>query len=202
VVRGRGPRRRLRQAPRVRGLHLCCRQHKPLQYPLHAPECSHRARGARRQRWPRGARAGPLGCLALARSRMRRLGRHWAPSGPVREDVLRRILAAAPPEVPANAECPICLEESGEGRRRWRSLPCGHAFHERCLLRWLRQARRCPLCRLDLHAAADPRAGPPAEASAHAAVAAAASRDCTTAASAFASQTVGGMVTSLPPSSL
>mmetsp|Transcript_62893 Transcript_62893/g.132769 ORF Transcript_62893/g.132769 Transcript_62893/m.132769 type:complete len:522 (-) Transcript_62893:51-1616(-) len=34
----------------------------------------------------------------------------------------------------------------------WRQLRCGHIFHERCLIEWLSRARKCPLCRMDLHA--------------------------------------------------
>jgi len=26
-------------------------------------------------------------------------------------------------------------------------LPCGHAFHERCLVPWLRVSKDCPNCR-------------------------------------------------------
>lgn len=47
-------------------------------------------------------------------------------------------------------ECSICLD-TGD-MPSWRSLPCGHSFHEKCLLEWARRARHrtCPLCRLDL----------------------------------------------------
>jgi len=103
-------------------------------------------------------------CLLLlwfVRCRVKRLQNIWGTSGPAGEEVVRRILAEAlPREVDPETECSICLQsgaddataESGEAPR-WRSLRCGHAFHEQCLVEWLRHARRCPLCRDDLHAA-------------------------------------------------
>lgn len=54
--------------------------------------------------------------------------------------------------VPASSVAPQSTRPD-YGRARWRMLRCGHWFHEHCLLEWLRRARRCPLCRLDLHAA-------------------------------------------------
>mmetsp|Transcript_46596 Transcript_46596/g.92316 ORF Transcript_46596/g.92316 Transcript_46596/m.92316 type:complete len:198 (-) Transcript_46596:399-992(-) len=48
--------------------------------------------------------------------------------------------------------CCICLEQMRRGAGRL-LLPCGHAFHARCIRTWWRQsakasfARRCPLCR-------------------------------------------------------
>jgi len=99
------------------------------------------------------------GCMVLAaallfcvRLRAARLHRIWGTAGPAAEDVINSILAEPAPEVPPGAECTICLDE-GTPQTRWRSLRCGHHFHEACLLEWLRRARRCPLCRLDLHVA-------------------------------------------------
>lgn len=48
--------------------------------------------------------------------------------------------------------CPICLEHLGVGERAWR-LPCTHAVHEVCMLRFLRSrcaTGRCPICRCEL----------------------------------------------------
>lgn len=93
----------------------------------------------------------------------------WGVAGPTEREVVRRILAEPASEAEAGAECTICLDLAGPPSRgdqvaresggaveaggRWRRLRCGHGFHERCLLEWLRRARRCPLCRMDLHAA-------------------------------------------------
>eukprot|EP00971_Amphidinium_carterae_P295408 5866706-Amphidinium_carterae.1 len=55
--------------------------------------------------------------------------------------------------VPADEECVICLSREEEEGVDWRQLCCGHLFHEPCLLEWLKKARRCPVCRLDLHEA-------------------------------------------------
>jgi len=84
--------------------------------------------------------------------RVRQLHRRWGVEGPAIEDVVRSIVASAPPEVSADQECAICMGDGGllEG---WRELPCNHQFHQECLLEWLQRSRRCPLCRLDLHPA-------------------------------------------------
>lgn len=88
--------------------------------------------------------------VLLVKRRLNRMQQVWGSNGPAAERVVRSILAAARPEAPEGTECAICLDDGGQD---WRALLCGHAFHEHCLLRWLRQARRCPLCRMDLHAA-------------------------------------------------
>lgn len=90
-----------------------------------------------------------------------RLAGRSAASAPIVE----RILAAPPWDAEADAECSICLngeEEGAQSQESWRALLCGHIFHERCLLQWLRYARQCPLCRLDLEGAYLPSGGAPA----------------------------------------
>uniref|UniRef100_A0A0D9X2X0 RING-type domain-containing protein n=1 Tax=Leersia perrieri TaxID=77586 RepID=A0A0D9X2X0_9ORYZ len=50
-------------------------------------------------------------------------------------------------EEAAAAECAVCLAEVREGETA-RVLPaCGHAFHEGCIVTWLRVNTTCPLCR-------------------------------------------------------
>mmetsp|Transcript_2314 Transcript_2314/g.6602 ORF Transcript_2314/g.6602 Transcript_2314/m.6602 type:complete len:369 (-) Transcript_2314:168-1274(-) len=46
----------------------------------------------------------------------------------------------------AAESCPVCLEDFGNGRRAT-TLPCGHAFCEPCLGRWLADHATCPVCR-------------------------------------------------------
>ena len=50
--------------------------------------------------------------------------------------------------------CPVCLAdmEAPEGATL-REMPCGHRFHESCLLEWLRTKNTCPVCRVALPAA-------------------------------------------------
>ena len=51
------------------------------------------------------------------------------------------------------AECALCLAYLAPGDRM-RTLPCSHAFHQKCVDRWLidsqtRRKRECPLCKAD-----------------------------------------------------
>mmetsp|Transcript_9435 Transcript_9435/g.21995 ORF Transcript_9435/g.21995 Transcript_9435/m.21995 type:complete len:298 (-) Transcript_9435:278-1171(-) len=88
-----------------------------------------------------------LVALCLLRVKVRRL-RMWDSSAPTHESVIDSIVQAEPVVVEPGSECAICLE-TDDGV--WKALPCNHAFHQDCLIRWLRCGRRCPLCRLDLH---------------------------------------------------
>ena len=48
------------------------------------------------------------------------------------------------------ADCAVCLEplSGADVCDSWGSAhPCGHVFHEKCLLSWLERSHRCPLCR-------------------------------------------------------
>lgn len=42
-------------------------------------------------------------------------------------------------------ECSICYEKMHT--RRKIILPCGHEFHEHCILRWCEYQMTCPHCR-------------------------------------------------------
>jgi len=107
----------------------------------------------------RGAMTLALASLAsvivlLARQRLEDFGERYGTEGVTHQDVLRKILAGPAPELAGDAECSICLGGTDGGLlTSWCSLSCGHVFHEACLLEWLGRSRRCPLCRLDLHAA-------------------------------------------------
>lgn len=47
--------------------------------------------------------------------------------------------------------CAICLDDYGVGDQL-RCLPCGHAFHAKCIAKWLiERSATCPLCNLDLY---------------------------------------------------
>lgn len=44
-----------------------------------------------------------------------------------------------------STQCCICLDDF-RSSDLVRKIPCGHSFHSLCLLRWLQQHDRCPLC--------------------------------------------------------
>ncbi|XP_074643311.1 E3 ubiquitin-protein ligase RNF103-like [Tubulanus polymorphus] len=53
----------------------------------------------------------------------------------------------SPPGMMYSTECVICLEAYKYGMALC-GLPCGHSFHEQCILEWLsRDHHWCPLCR-------------------------------------------------------
>ena len=56
----------------------------------------------------------------------------------------RRSTKYAPSQASANDACSICLGEFGKKKH---VLSCGHAFHFKCVARWLVNTQSCPICR-------------------------------------------------------
>jgi len=46
-----------------------------------------------------------------------------------------------------NDECNICLSKNNI---MWCKLKCNHTFHIKCLLRWIKENKSCPNCRVNL----------------------------------------------------
>jgi len=45
--------------------------------------------------------------------------------------------------------CNVCLEDFKEGDEV-RQLDCCHAFHKKCIDRWISQVASCPICKKDI----------------------------------------------------
>ncbi|KAJ4963203.1 hypothetical protein NE237_023142 [Protea cynaroides] len=50
--------------------------------------------------------------------------------------------------------CTVCQEEFSVGFEV-KVMPCGHAFHGDCIIKWLQQSHFCPLCRFPMPVEAD-----------------------------------------------
>lgn len=42
--------------------------------------------------------------------------------------------------------CVVCLEDFSSSAKLTK-LPCSHVFHKKCIFRWLRNSKSCPVCR-------------------------------------------------------
>eukprot|EP00435_Cladocopium_sp_Y103_P014090 s2018_g3.t1 len=69
---------------------------------------------------------------------------------------LEALLEVLPParhahreDVPKGEHCAICHGKLFKRTRKIRSLPCGHTFHDACILPWLSKRATCPLDRSD-----------------------------------------------------
>eukprot|EP00440_Ansanella_granifera_P066558 gb/GFBE01072186.1/.p1 GENE.gb/GFBE01072186.1/~~gb/GFBE01072186.1/.p1 ORF type:complete len:385 (+),score=63.08 gb/GFBE01072186.1/:1-1155(+) len=67
------------------------------------------------------------------------------------------LLAALPPaarakreDIPKGERCSVCHGKLLRKGRKIRNLPCGHTFHDACILPWLRKSSVCPLDRRDI----------------------------------------------------
>jgi len=48
-------------------------------------------------------------------------------------------------------KCPICLAPNENlNDEKFLTLPCGHDFHDECILPWLNRTNTCPLCRSEM----------------------------------------------------
>ncbi|KAK9718385.1 hypothetical protein K7432_005558 [Basidiobolus ranarum] len=64
------------------------------------------------------------------------------------EEMIKRLPLISDREC-AKTKCAICHEEfeNKQTDYQMRRMPCGHAFHQDCLLPWLQRVNSCPLCR-------------------------------------------------------
>ena len=60
---------------------------------------------------------------------------------------------------PSDGQCPVCLIDLSSEEKCTR-MPCGHCFHEHCLLQWLRSHNTCPVCRFAVEPTEAPRPTP------------------------------------------
>eukprot|EP00439_Symbiodinium_sp_Y106_P086319 s98_g32.t1 len=71
---------------------------------------------------------------------------------PLFEAVVAALPAAEAPtrhDIPKGERCAVCHGKLLRRGRKIRHLPCGHIFHDDCILPWLQKRTVCPLCRRD-----------------------------------------------------
>ncbi|KAJ4964202.1 hypothetical protein NE237_024141 [Protea cynaroides] len=74
---------------------------------------------------------------------------------PASNDSIERMLKTRKSEKEEIGEtCTVCLEEFSIGLEI-KDMPCGHAFHGHCIVKWLQQSHYCPLCRFPMPVHAD-----------------------------------------------
>jgi hypothetical protein len=71
---------------------------------------------------------------------------------PASTEAAARLPETTAREAGGQGECGVCLDGFAEGERL-KAMPCSHAYHESCIVRWLGVSRLCPLCRFALPAA-------------------------------------------------
>lgn len=76
----------------------------------------------------------------------RRLNRHKNYRKVVQNIEARFPMATEEEITDHNDNCAVCWEKMESSRK----LPCGHLFHNACLLSWLEQDTSCPTCRMSL----------------------------------------------------
>lgn len=76
----------------------------------------------------------------------RRLNRHQNYRRVVKNIEARFPMATEEEIKDHNDNCAVCWERMESSRK----LPCGHLFHNACLLSWLEQDTSCPTCRMSL----------------------------------------------------
>jgi len=47
-----------------------------------------------------------------------------------------------------DASCVVCMEPMPPGSKA-KAMPCGHLFHDECLVAWVKKKNSCPTCRFD-----------------------------------------------------
>jgi len=82
---------------------------------------------------------------------------------PASEAAIAKLARGVTP--PGGTQCPICLCEfetnaQGNAQGLATQMPCGHYFHEECLLQWLRSHNTCPVCRFSVEQDNAPRTQP------------------------------------------
>ncbi|XVF00209.1 hypothetical protein REPUB_Repub03eG0265600 [Reevesia pubescens] len=52
-------------------------------------------------------------------------------------------------DLSSKKQCTICLDEFFDGDEV-ASMPCGHVYHDDCIVKWLETSHLCPLCRYQM----------------------------------------------------
>ena len=77
---------------------------------------------------------------------------------PASEQAIAKLVRGVQPQ--AGTQCPVCLMDFASSNANATRMPCGHYFHDECLLQWLRAHNTCPVCRFAVEPEAAPRMTP------------------------------------------
>jgi len=61
-----------------------------------------------------------------------------------KSNVQHRLSPYIPENVDISKECCICMDKN---TNNWVYIPCGHSFHNECIIQWYQTSNTCPICR-------------------------------------------------------
>jgi len=77
---------------------------------------------------------------------------------PASEQAIAKLVRNVQPS--PGTQCPVCLMDFESSHANATRMPCGHCFHDECLLQWLRAHNTCPVCRFAVEPEPTPRMTP------------------------------------------
>lgn len=91
-----------------------------------------------------------VGSMDEVLSRLFNQSQHHGPP-PTKDSVIKELprIEVTEKQVSEKLECCVCKSEFVL-KEKVIKIPCGHIFHEDCIIPWLKRANNCPVCRFEL----------------------------------------------------